>query len=107
MDFSYEGGGQLVPWILSKVIKTRLQEFFILTILVVAFITAILAAVVFQASIASGAFLGGMVVGKSKVSYQACVDILPLRDAFAVLFFLAVSVCFFDIIFIIEYPLLI
>jgi CPA2 family monovalent cation:H+ antiporter-2 len=99
-------GGRFVPWLLSKIIKTRSEELFTLTVLVIAFLTAILAAVVFQASFALGAFLGGMVVGKSKLSHQVGADILPLRDAFAVLFFLAVGMLF-DFKFIVEYPLLI
>ena len=52
------------------------------------------AAVIFEASMALGAFLGGMVVGKSKLSHQAGEDLLPLRDAFAVLFFLSVGMLF-------------
>jgi CPA2 family monovalent cation:H+ antiporter-2 len=101
-----EGGGRFVPWLLSKIVRTRSEELFTLTVLVIAFLTAVLAAVVFQASFALGAFLGGMVVGKSKLSHQAGADILPLRDAFAVLFFLAVGMLF-DFKFIVEYPLLI
>jgi CPA2 family monovalent cation:H+ antiporter-2 len=101
-----KGGGKIVPWILSKIVKTRSQELFTLSVLVIAFSTAVLAAFVFQASFALGAFLGGMVVGKSKLSHQAGADILPLRDAFAVLFFLAVGMLF-DFKFLIEYPVLI
>ncbi|MDR2251525.1 MAG: cation:proton antiporter [Endomicrobium sp.] len=101
-----KGGGKFVPWILSKIVKTRSQELFTLAVLVIAFATAVLAAFVFQASFALGAFLGGMVVGKSKLSHQAGADILPLRDAFAVLFFLAVGMLF-DFKFLIEYPVLI
>ncbi|MDR1662847.1 MAG: cation:proton antiporter [Endomicrobium sp.] len=101
-----KGGGKFVPWILSKIVKTRSQELFTLAVLVIAFATAVLAALVFQASFALGAFLGGMVVGKSKLSHQAGADILPLRDAFAVLFFLAVGMLF-DFKFLIEYPTLI
>jgi CPA2 family monovalent cation:H+ antiporter-2 len=101
-----KGGGKFVPWILSKIVKTRSQELFTLAVLVIAFATAVLAAFVFQASFALGAFLGGMVVGKSKLSHQAGADILPLRAAFAVLFFLAVGMLF-DFKFLIEYPALI
>jgi CPA2 family monovalent cation:H+ antiporter-2 len=101
-----KGGGKIVPWILSKVVKTGSRELFTLAVLVIAFATAVLAAFVFQASFALGAFLGGMVVGKSKLSHQAGADILPLRDAFAVLFFLAVGMLF-DLKFLIEYPVLI
>ncbi|MDR0956733.1 MAG: cation:proton antiporter [Endomicrobium sp.] len=101
-----KGGGRFVPWLLLKVVKTRSQELFTLTVLFIAFATAIIAAVVFQTSFALGAFLGGLVVGKSKVSHQAGADILPLRDAFAVLFFLAVGMLL-DLKFVVEYPLLI
>jgi CPA2 family monovalent cation:H+ antiporter-2 len=101
-----KGGERIVPWFLSKIVKTRSQELFTLAVLVIAFVTAVIAAFVFQTSFALGAFLGGMVVGKSKVSHQAGADILPLRDAFAVLFFLSVGMLF-DWKFIIEYPLLV
>ncbi|MDR2066379.1 MAG: cation:proton antiporter [Endomicrobium sp.] len=101
-----KGGERVVPWFLSKIVKTRSQELFTLAVLVIAFVTAVIAAFVFQTSFALGAFLGGMVVGKSKVSHQAGADILPLRDAFAVLFFLSVGMLF-DWKFIIEYPLLV
>ena len=87
-------GGKVVPWILAKIAKTRSQELFILTVLVIAFATAAVSALVFQASFALGAFLGGMVVGKTKVSHQVGADLLPLRDAFAVLFFLSVGMLF-------------
>jgi CPA2 family monovalent cation:H+ antiporter-2 len=107
MDYCNERwGGKFIPWILSKIVKTRSQELFTLAVLVIAFATAVLAAFVFQASFALGAFLGGMVIGKSKLSHQAGADILPLRDAFAVLFFLAVGMLF-DFKFFIEYPALI
>ncbi|MDR1721341.1 MAG: cation:proton antiporter [Endomicrobium sp.] len=84
-------GGRFVPWLLSKVVKTRSQELFTLTVLAIAFATAVLAAFAFKTSLALGAFLGGLIVGKSKLSHQAGVDILPLRDTFAILFFLSVG----------------
>ncbi|GMO67242.1 MAG: cation:proton antiporter [Endomicrobiia bacterium] len=84
-------GGRFVPWLLSKIAKTRSQELFTLTVLVIAFATAVLAAFVLKTSLALGAFLGGMIVGKSKVSHQAGADILPLKDTFGILFFLAVG----------------
>ena len=87
-------GGRIVPWLLVKIVRTRSQELFTLTVLVAAFATAVGSAVFFEASMALGAFLGGMVVGKSTVSRQAGVDLLPMRDAFAVLFFLSVGMLF-------------
>lgn len=87
-------GGKFVPWLLVHIVRTRSQELFTLTVLVVAFVTAVSASYFFNASFALGAFLGGMVVGKSNVSHQAGADLLPLRDAFAVLFFLSVGMLF-------------
>lgn len=99
-------GGRIVPWLLSHIVRTRSQELFILAVLVAAFATAVGAAVFFQASMALGAFLGGMVIGKTKLSHQAGAEILPLRDAFAVLFFLSVGMLF-DPAFLLEKPLLV
>lgn len=99
-------GGRVVPWLLTHVVRTRSQELFTLTILVAAFATAVGSAVFFHASVALGAFLGGMVVGKTKLAHQAGADLLPLRDAFAVLFFISVGMML-DPAFIIKEPLLI
>lgn len=99
-------GGKLVPWVLTKVVRTRSEELFTLFVLIFAFATAVIAATVFQASMALGAFLGGMVVGRTRVSHQAGADVLPLRDAFAVLFFLAVGMLFRPG-FVLEQPLLV
>ncbi len=99
-------GGKLVPWVLTKVVRSRSEELFTLSVLVSAFATAVAAAVFFQASMALGAFLGGMVVGRTRVSHQAAADLLPLRDAFAVLFFISVGMLFRPA-FLLEHPLLI
>ena len=61
---------------------------------------------IFNASFALGAFLGGMVVGKSHVSHQAGAELIPLRDAFAILFFLSVGMLF-DPQFLIERPVVV
>ena len=84
-------GGRIIPWLLSHVARSRSRELFTLTILVLAFLIAAGSAMIFNASVALGAFLAGMVVGKTKMSHQAAADILPMRDAFAVLFFLSIG----------------
>lgn len=99
-------GGRVVPFVLNRIVRTRSQELFTLTVLVAAFATAVSAAVFFDASMALGAFLGGMVVGKTRVSHQAGADLLPFKDAFAVLFFLSVGMLL-DPVFLVEEPLLI
>ncbi|MDR2772763.1 MAG: cation:proton antiporter [Elusimicrobiota bacterium] len=101
-----EIGGRLVPWILSRIVKTRSSELFTIAVLVMAFATAVGAALIFQASLALGAFLGGMVVGRTKMSHQAGADLLPLKDAFAVIFFLSVGMLV-NPKFLFEFPLLI
>lgn len=96
-------GSRAMPWVLKQVARTRSHELFTLTVLSAAFLTALLAAYIFDASFALGAFLGGMVVGKSKVSHQAGAELIPLRDAFSVLFFLSVGMLF-EPAFLVESP---
>lgn len=87
-------GSRVMPWALKRIVRTKSHELFTLTVLSVAFLTALAAAYIFDASFALGAFLGGMVVGKSKASHQAGAELIPLRDAFSVLFFLSVGMLF-------------
>jgi CPA2 family monovalent cation:H+ antiporter-2 len=87
-------GARFVPWLLLRVARLRSRELFTLAVLVIAIAVATLSSVAFGASMALGAFLAGMVVGQSKVSEQAAADVLPMRDAFAVLFFVAVGMLF-------------
>jgi CPA2 family monovalent cation:H+ antiporter-2 len=90
----FVAGSRLVPWILVKVAHLRSRELFTLTLLACALAVAAGAARFFGVSMALGAFLAGMVVGQSRVSQQAGADLLPLRDAFAVLFFVSVGMLF-------------
>jgi monovalent cation:H+ antiporter-2, CPA2 family len=101
----YLAGLRLVPWLLLQVTRLRSRELFTLTILALAVGVAGAAAVFFGASLALGAFLAGMVVGQSAVSEQAGADALPLRDAFAVLFFVSVGMLFAPA-FVVREPLL-
>ena len=97
------GGGKIVPWTMVQVAKLRSRELFTLTTLVMAISVAAASAKFFGVSPALGAFLGGMVVGRSPVSEQAGADALPLRDAFAVLFFSSVGMLF-DYHVIVQHP---
>ena len=87
-------GSRIIPRIMVAVAKLRSRELFTLTVLVMAIAIATGASHFFGASMALGAFLAGMVVGQSPVSQQAAADALPLRDAFAVLFFTSVGMLF-------------
>jgi len=99
-------GPLVVPRLLALVAHAQSRELFTLAVLVLAMGMAFLASEVFGASVALGAFFGGMVVGQSDSSHQAAADALPLRDAFAVLFFVAVGMLF-DPLFVLQEPLLV
>jgi CPA2 family monovalent cation:H+ antiporter-2 len=99
-------GSRVVPWMMVQVAKLRSRELFTLTVLMLAITVAVGSAVLFGASVALGAFLAGMVVGQSPVSHQAASDALPMRDAFAVLFFVSVGMLF-DPSFVGEQPLMV
>ncbi|MCI0641113.1 MAG: cation:proton antiporter [Gemmataceae bacterium] len=87
-------GGRVIPWLLARVAATRSRELFTLTVLVVALGIAVGSAKFFGVSMALGAFLAGMVVGRSDFSLRAATEALPMRDAFAVLFFVSVGMLF-------------
>lgn len=99
-------GSKVVPWVLAQVAKLRSRELFTLTVLVLSIAIAVGSAVFFGASVALGAFLAGMVVAQSPASHQAAADALPMRDAFSVLFFVAVGMLF-DPAFVVERPLMV
>ena len=84
-------GRRAIPTLLAHVAKTRSRELFTLAVLVIALGIAATAAKLFGASMALGAFLAGMVVGQSELSSRAASEVLPMRDAFAVLFFVAMG----------------
>src|SRR5262245_49379148 len=84
-------GNRVIPLILDRVAATRSRELFTLAVLALALGLAVAAALVFGVSMALGAFLAGMIVGRSDYSLRAATDALPMRDAFAVLFFLSVG----------------
>jgi CPA2 family monovalent cation:H+ antiporter-2 len=87
-------GRTAIPWFLRQVARTRSRELFTLTILALALAIATGSALFFGVSMALGAFLAGTVVGQTEVSHQAAADALPMRDAFAVLFFVSVGMLF-------------
>lgn len=84
-------GGRVIPRVLDHVAASRSRELFTLTVLVIALGIAAGSAVFFDVSMALGAFLAGMVVGRSDYSLRAATEALPMRDAFAVLFFVSVG----------------
>ena len=87
-------GGRLIPRFLGYVARSGSRELFTLTVLVLALGIAVGSAKLFGASMALGAFLAGMIVGQSDYSARAASEALPMRDAFAVLFFVSVGMLF-------------
>ena len=84
-------GTYVLPRLLDRVAATRSRELFTLTVLVLALGIGAGSAVLFGVSMALGAFIAGMAVGRSEYSLRAATDALPMRDAFAVLFFVSVG----------------
>ena len=87
-------GRKVIPWILHYVAHTGSRELFRLAVLAIALGVAYGSANLFGVSFALGAFFAGMVLAESQLSSQAAKETLPLRDAFAVLFFVSVGMLF-------------
>ena len=87
-------GRRVIPWILHFVAHTGSRELFRLAVLAIALGVAYGAAALFDVSFALGAFFAGMILSESELSQQAAAESLPLRDAFAVLFFVSVGMLF-------------
>ncbi|MFZ2161921.1 MAG: YbaL family putative K(+) efflux transporter [Sideroxyarcus sp.] len=97
-------GRRALPWILLQVARTGSRELFTLAVITIAIGIAYGSAQLFSVSFALGAFFAGMVMRESEFSHRAAQESLPLRDAFAVLFFVSVGMLF-DPVVLIEQPL--
>lgn len=87
-------GRKALPWLLVRIAKTKSHEMMILGTLAIALGFAFIAYSVFDASFALGAFFAGLVLNESEIGRKAAEKSLPLRDAFAVLFFVSVGMLF-------------
>ncbi len=87
-------GRRVIPWVLERVAGTGSRELFTLCVLAIALGVAFGSATLFGVSFALGAFFAGMILNESEFSHQAANETLPLRDAFAVLFFVSVGMLF-------------
>ena len=97
-------GRRVIPWALHWVVHTGSRELFRLAVLAIALGVAFGAAYVFDVSFALGAFFAGMILGETPLSRRATEETLPLRDAFAVLFFVSVGMLFNPAV-VVEHPL--
>src|SRR5688572_7907227 len=87
-------GRRLIPWLLHHVVHTGSRELFRLAVLSISLGVAYGCAALFDVSFALGAFFAGMILSESELSQRAANESLPLRDAFAVLFFVSVGMLF-------------
>ena len=87
-------GKRIIPFVLHWAAHTGSRELFRLSVLAIALGVAFGAAYLFDVSFALGAFFAGMILGESHLSRRAAEETLPLRDAFAVLFFVSVGMLF-------------
>ncbi|HRZ28415.1 MAG TPA: cation:proton antiporter [Spirochaetota bacterium] len=99
-------GRWVIPWALERIAITRSRELFTLAVLVLALGIAVGSSKIFGVSMALGAFLAGLTVGRTDFAARAGNDALPMRDAFAILFFVSVGMLF-DPMSLINAPLLI
>lgn len=99
-------GRRVIPWLLHYIAHTGSRELFRLAVLAIALGVAFGAAALFEVSFALGAFFAGMVLAESELSHRAAEETLPLRDAFAVLFFVSVGMLF-DPMILVTSPLLV
>ncbi|MBX9612733.1 MAG: Kef family K(+) transporter [Burkholderiales bacterium] len=97
-------GRRFFPWLLWQVTRTGSRELFTLCVVAAALGIAYGSSVLFGVSFALGAFFAGMVMRESQYSHRAAEESLPLRDAFSVLFFVAVGMLF-DPMVLVERPL--
>ena len=87
-------GRRIIPWVMWQISRTGSRELFTLSVVAAALGIAFGAAKLFGVSFALGAFFAGMVMRESEFSQRAAEESLPLRDAFAVLFFVGVGMMF-------------
>ncbi|MBL8663593.1 MAG: Kef family K(+) transporter [Candidatus Odyssella sp.] len=87
-------GRRVIPWVLHRIVHTGNRELFRLAVLAISLGVAYGCALLFDVSFALGAFFAGMILGESELSQRAADETLPLRDAFAVLFFVSVGMLF-------------
>ncbi|WNM23555.1 YbaL family putative K(+) efflux transporter [Demequina capsici] len=84
-------GRRVIPWILARTADTGSRELFTLGVLALSLGVAVGAAAVFGVSFALGAFFAGTILKESELAHRAAEDSQPLRDTFAVLFFVSVG----------------
>ena len=91
LALAYLVGTRILPWAFRFVARLGSNELFLLAVVATAFLTAFVSSALFGLSLALGAFVAGILVSESDLSYQAAAEVIPFRDLFAVLFFVSVG----------------
>lgn len=84
-------GSRVLPWVLGKIARFCPSELFQLAVVVIALGTAMAASLLFDLSVALGAFLAGVVVSGSKLSHRVAAEAIPFKDLFSIIFFASVG----------------
>lgn len=92
--FMFTLGSKIVSFLLTAIARLRSHELLTISVLAIALLIATGSAYAFGTSLALGAFIAGMVVGQTDLRHQAAAQALPLKDVFAILFFLSVGMLF-------------
>jgi CPA2 family monovalent cation:H+ antiporter-2 len=91
LAIAYVVGTRVLPRVFAIVARLGSNELFLLAVVATALLTAFVSSAVFGLSLALGAFVAGILVSESDLSYQAAAEVIPFRDLFAVLFFVSVG----------------
>ncbi|MFH0751648.1 MAG: cation:proton antiporter family protein, partial [Chloroflexota bacterium] len=91
LGLAYVVGTRLLPAAFRLVARLGSSELFLLAVIGTALVAAVTSSAVFGLGLALGAFVAGLLIAESELSYQAVAEIVPFRDLFAVLFFVAVG----------------
>ncbi len=91
LALAYFVGTRALPWLFLTISRLGSSELFLLAVVATALLTAFLSSAIFGLSLALGAFVAGLIVSESELSYQAAAEVIPFRDLFAVLFFVSVG----------------
>jgi CPA2 family monovalent cation:H+ antiporter-2 len=92
--FMFTFGHKIVAFLLTSVVRAQSRELFTLAVIALTLLIAAGSTFLFGTSIGLGAFIAGMVIGKTRVKHQAAAQSLPIKDLFSIIFFLSVGMIF-------------
>lgn len=96
--FMFTAGHKCCSYLLARIVLTKSHELFTLCVIALTFLIATGSAYLFGTSIALGAFIAGMIIGKTEVRHKAVIHSMHMKDIFVVIFFLSVGMLFNPIV---------